>query len=220
MQDSEIRSSLDEKASACHQEASRRAPWGAEAEQQASREPQPASQGIRDDLPSPLEVVQAKAEENWNLYLRAVAEMDTIQRRARLDVEQAQKFAIERFVKELIPVLDTFEKGLEAAKKSLVNGSNGTPIGAVEAMKEGMELTYKLLLDTLGKCGVCPIQPEGGAFDPSLHEALSAIPTAAFAPHHILEVVQKGYSLHGRLLRPARVVLSKAVENEPRNPHD
>lgn len=158
--------------------------------------------------PSPDEALskaEATALENWNKYLRTAAELDNLRKRAARDVEQARKFGMERLAAELLPVIDSLEMGLEA-------GGNAS----AEALLEGKKATLRLLRSALEKFGVAEIVPAGEAFDPQLHEALSIQSDPAAAPGSVIAVVQKGYQLNGRLLRPARVVVSgNAAEPGP-----
>ncbi|MFM8453601.1 MAG: nucleotide exchange factor GrpE [Gammaproteobacteria bacterium] len=159
-----------------------------------------------------LETAQAKAAENWDLFVRAKADLDNAQRRARLDVENAHKYGMERLAKELLSVLDTFEMGIQAANTN----AEGNPEAqaAVKAIKEGMELTYKLLLDTLDKFGIKQLNPNhGDLFNPNFHEALSAQEVPNVLENSILAVAQKGYLLQERLLRPARVIIARTSIN-------
>ena len=131
--------------------------------------------------------------------LRAHAEAQNIKRRAHLDVEKAHKFALEKFVNELIPVVESLEKGLESAEQAE---------GSHEAMLEGMRLIQKQFLDALGKFKVEQLNPAGEPFDPNFHQAISMVPNPDLEPNTVMDVFQKGYTLHGRVVRPAMVVVS------------
>jgi len=144
------------------------------------------------------------AEKHWNELLRARAELDNIRRRAERDVENAHKYAVEKFVQELLPVIDSLEMGLLAA-----NAENAD----IEKLKEGTELTIKLFTDCVQKFGVAVTNPVGEVFNPEFHQAMSMQESAEHKPDTVLAVMQKGYLLHGRLARPAMVVVSKAMEN-------
>lgn len=133
--------------------------------------------------------------------LRTAAEMQNVRRRAEQDVEKAHKFGVERFVNALLPVVDNLERALEASQ-----AEGADP----EALNEGVSLTLKTFIDALKGHKVEPVAPEGEPFDPALHQAISAIEHADSEPNTVLNVVQKGYTLHGRLVRPAMVVVSKA----------
>lgn len=133
--------------------------------------------------------------------LRSHAEAQNARRRAEQDVEKARKFALEKFVSELLPVADNLERAIAAGNKE----DEGQ-----KAVLEGVELTYKSLLDTLKKFKVEAIDPEGEPFDPELHQAMSMVPSPDVEPNTVLNVFQKGYTLYGRLVRPAMVVVSSA----------
>lgn len=161
-----------------------------------------ADAGGRADAPADaLAKAEATAQEHWNRYLRAAAELENVRKRAARDIEQARKFAIERLAAELLPALDSLEMGLEAAGSA-----------APEALLEGKRATLRLLTGALEKFGVEPIIPAGQAFDPQLHEAISVQPAPGVAPGGIVAVVQKGYQLNGRLLRPARVIVAASAQ--------
>jgi molecular chaperone GrpE len=144
-----------------------------------------------------LEALQAKADENWNLYLRAAAELENVRKRATRDVENAHKFALENFGRDLLTVVDSLEMGLAAADNA-----------DAQALREGSEATCKLLKTTLERFGISEVNPEGEPFDPELHEAMSMMPAPNVEPGSVAQVIQKGYALNGRLLRPARVIVA------------
>lgn len=149
-----------------------------------------------------LEEARRKAAENWDLFLRTRADADNIRRRATIDVENAHKYGVERFARELLAVVDSLDHGLAS-------------VGAdANALKEGMELTYKLLLDILTKFGIQVINPLNEPFDPTKHEALTAQAKNDVNPNTVLTVVQKGFTLQDRVLRPARVIVSKVEASE------
>ena len=173
------------------------APQGAEAvEPPASRE---------NELAAAMEEVRAKADENWNQYLRAVAELENTRKRAQRDVEQAQRYALERFATELLAVKDSLEMGLDAASEAT---------DKTDALIEGTAMTLKLLAQTFEKFGIAEVNPQGSAFDPEQHEAMATQPSADAAPGTVLTVVQKGYLLNGRVLRPARVLVARHPEGD------
>jgi molecular chaperone GrpE len=147
-------------------------------------------------LEAALAEAEQRALESKDLYMRALAEMENIRKRAARDVEQAQKFALERFANDLIGVKDSLELGL---------GSRGD----VDALRQGTEATLKLLAKAFESAGVVEIDPRGETFDPQLHEAMAVQPSADHVPNTVLQVIQKGYQLNGRLLRPARVIVVK-----------
>ncbi|TLM79823.1 nucleotide exchange factor GrpE [Microbulbifer harenosus] len=139
--------------------------------------------------------------EHKDMVLRAQAEVQNARRRAEQDVEKAHKFGVERLLKELLPVVDNLDRAL-----STIDSEQE----ANKAVIEGIELTRKSFLDTLGKHGVEVVDPAGEPFDPALHQAMTQVPNGDVEPNTVLDVFQKGYRLHGRLLRPAMVVVSKA----------
>ena len=162
-----------------------------------------AEEQVSSELEQALEEARRQADEHQEKLLRMMAEMENLRRRTRLDVENAHKFALEKFVNALLPVVDSLEMGIEAASKE----------GAtVETLREGMEMTLKMLIDVLAEFGVARIDPKGEAFDPQKHEAMTMVPSAEYAPNTVMEVIQKGYSLNERLVRPARVIVSKESE--------
>lgn len=162
---------------------------------EAGGEPEESGQT---DLAEALVAAESKAAENWDRYLRAVAEADNVRKRSARDVENAHKFALERFGRELLPVTD----GLEMALAS----SDGA---SVESLLEGSRATLKLLSTTMERFGVEVIDPEGEPFDPELHEAINVQPSSELEPGSVIAVIQKGYSLNGRLLRPAMVTVAE-----------
>ena len=163
-------------------------------------------EGDLEALQQALAAAEAKANDNFELALRTKAEAENIRRRAEQDVEKARKFALDRFVDSLIPVVDSLEMGLQAA-----TGDDES----VNKLREGTELTLKMFLDVLEKHGVQQIDPQGKPFDPQLHEAMSMQESADFEANTIMAVFQKGFVLNERLIRPARVVVAKAPANAP-----
>ena len=131
--------------------------------------------------------------------LRANAEMENIRKRAERDVYNARKFGIEKFAKELLPVIDSIEQALKHEVK----------FKETIVMKDGIELTAKMLVDILKKNGVEELDPKGEKFDPNLHEAIAMIPNPEFEDNTIFDVFQKGYMLNGRVVRAAKVVIVK-----------
>ena len=170
-----------------------------ETESGAETESEP-SEGVESDEVSKLQEALAEAKEQ---ALRAVADAQNIRRRAEQDVEKAHKFALEKFVGSLLPVVDNLERALDAASAEGAEPS---------ALNEGVELTLKSFVDALKGHKVEQVAPEGEPFDPQLHQAISAVPSPETEPNTVLNVVQKGYTLNGRLVRPAMVVVSKAAE--------
>ena len=167
----------------------------------ASDQAQATAQDDVERLCAELEDAQAKARENWDNYLRAVAETDNLRKRAARDVESASRYAIERFAAELLEVRDSLELGIAA-------GAAADPA----RLLEGMEATFRLLDKAFEKSGIVVLDPQGQPFDPEYHEAMVTQPTAEQDAGTVLAVVQKGYSLNGRLLRPARVVIARPID--------
>ncbi|WP_251358423.1 nucleotide exchange factor GrpE [Kangiella sp. TOML190] len=152
-----------------------------------------------DELEKALEEAEAKAADNMDLALRTKAEAENIRRRSENEVASARKFAIEKFANEMLAVVDSLEQGL--AQKAEHEESI--------AMKEGMELTLKMTLATLEKFGIEQLNPLEEIFDPQLHEAMTMVPSPDHESNTVIDVFQKGYSLNGRLIRPARVVVAQ-----------
>ena len=149
-------------------------------------------------LEAELAEARARADEHWNSYLRAVAETDNVRKRAQRDVEAASRYAIERLAGELLEVRDSLELGIAA-------GSSAEPA----RLLEGMEATLRLLNRAFEKSGLSVVDPAGQPFNPEFHEAMATQPSADQPPGTVLAVVQKGYVLNGRLLRPARVLVAR-----------
>jgi molecular chaperone GrpE len=148
---------------------------------------------------SELAAAEAKAQDNWNNYLRLAAEFDNFRKRAERELDNARKFAVERFAQELLAVGDALEAGISAGAAS-----------PGPALLEGAQATLRQLHKAFDKAGIKAIEPVSQPFDPAWHEAMVAQESTEVAPDTVMAVVQKGYSLNGRLLRPARVIVSKA----------
>ena len=146
-----------------------------------------------------LAAAEAKAQENWNSYLRSVAELENYRKRTEREIDNARKFAIERFAQELVTVGDALEAGISAG------AANPGP-----ALLEGAQATLRQLHRAFDKAGIKIIDPAGQPFDPAWHEAMVAQESRDAPANTVLSVIQKGYSLNGRLLRPARVIVSKS----------
>jgi len=150
-----------------------------------------------------LQQALAEAEErsrtHWEQYLRAGAEHDNVRKRAQRDIEAANRYGLEKFAAELLPVWDSLELAVQNAAKA-----------DARSLVQGQEATLKLLTKALEKIGVAGINPHGEPFDPARHEAVIAQESTTAEPNSVLQVVQPGYALNGRLLRPARVIVSKA----------
>ena len=151
-------------------------------------------------LQQQLAEAEAKAKEHWDQLLRVKAEQENLRRRHEREVENAHKYALERFVQDLLPVIDSLEMGAEAAA-----GEGAT----LEKVREGTELTLKMLLSTIEKFGIQAVHPEGEPFNPDYHQAMSMLESPEHAANTVMNVMQKGYTLNERLIRPAMVVVSK-----------
>lgn len=179
-------------------------------EPQNDRTPAAAGAEPGDDvgqLRAALEAAQAEATANLDRFLRAKAEADNVRKRTETEIANIRKYAVESFAAELLAVHDSLDL---ARSVSLVDAA-----GAIEKMHEGLELTLKLMDAALAKFGVVQIDPKGEKFDPARHQALSMVESADVAPNHIVTVVQKGYLLRDRLLRPAMVVVAKTKPADP-----
>lgn len=164
--------------------------------------------GDQESLAAQLEAVQAELAEQKDRYLRAAAEADNIRRRADNDIANARKYAIEGFASELLAVRDS----LEIARSLEISEDDA---GAVAKMKEGVELTLKQLDNALSKFAVEVVDPQkGDKLDPERHQAMTTQESDNVPPNHIVSVLQKGYTIHDRLLRPAMVVVAKKPEGE------
>ncbi|MCU5773918.1 nucleotide exchange factor GrpE [Erwiniaceae bacterium BAC15a-03b] len=156
----------------------------------------------RDERIAQLEAELAQSQGGVReAQLRAQAEIENIRRRTELDVEKAHKFALEKFANELLPVIDSLERALELADKANPE---------LTAMIEGIELTLKSLLDAVRKYGVEVVNETNVPFNPDVHQAMSMMESEDVAPNHVMLVMQSGYTLNGRLLRPAMVAVAKA----------
>jgi molecular chaperone GrpE len=162
-----------------------------------------ASEGTSeiDTLRSELDVARAEAVDHRDKFLRAKAEMENIRRRADLDVAAAHKYGLERFASEIVAVRDSLDL---ASAVELTNSAE-----AIQKMHEGLELTLKLLDNVFEKNGITLLDPKGEKFDPNRHQAISMVESAETPANHVVNVVQKGYVLRDRVLRPAMVVVSK-----------
>lgn len=154
-------------------------------------------ESLRERLASLAAAFESAKEQS----LRSQAEAQNARRRAEQDVEKAHKFGQDKIVNDLLPVVDNLERAL-----ATIDSSNE----AFAAIAEGIQLTYKSFVDALARHQVAVVNPEGEPFDPQLHQAVSAVVNAEVEPNTVINVFQKGYTLNGRLLRPAMVVVSKA----------
>jgi molecular chaperone GrpE len=142
---------------------------------------------------------EERAKNHWEQYLRAVADLDNVRKRAARDIESANRYGLEKFAQELLPVKDSLELAVHNAGRA-----------DVSSLREGQQATLQLLSKALEKLGVSLIDPLGEPFDPARHEAMMAQDSATAEPNSVLQVVQPGYELNGRLLRPARVIVARA----------
>ncbi len=153
-----------------------------------------------EELLQQLKDAEKKAEENWELLLRTKAEMENLRKRTEKDLEKAHKYGIEKFVSEMLPVKDSMELGMAAQEAT------------VDSLREGMQLTMNMFNSALDKLGVTEINPVNEAFDPQVHQAMTMQETDEVDANTVLTVMQKGYMLNERLIRPAMVVVSKKPE--------
>ncbi len=154
------------------------------------------------DLQVKLEEALAKADDYYDQLLRNKAELDNVRKRSQRELENAHKYAVEKFINALLPVIDGIEMGKQAAET----------ITDVDKLKEGIDMSLNMFHQLLEKFEIESINPEGDNFDPELHQAMSMQESADVPPNSVMAVMQKGYTLAGRLLRPAMVMVSKAPE--------
>lgn len=176
--------------------------------EQADEAPETEGETQLDDVTALREALQkaeADAESYRDQALRLSAETDNIRKRAQRDVDSARKYALEKFATELLGVRDSLEMGLKANDDEQADAAQ---------LAEGMELTNRMLASAMEKFGVEVVNPQGETFDPEVHEAVSMQETDEHAPNTVVAVVQKGYTLNGRVLRAAMVVVAKAPSGE------
>jgi molecular chaperone GrpE len=162
--------------------------------------PETAAQLVElERLTQALAESEERARNHWEQYLRAVAELENVRKRAARDVESANRYGLEKFAGELLPVRDSLELAVQNA-----------PRADLASLAEGQQATLQLLNKAFDKLGVRVIDPLGEPFDPARHEAMMTQESATAEPNSVLQVVQPGYELNGRLLRPARVIVSRA----------
>ena len=150
-------------------------------------------------LQAKLEEVQAKADDNWDQLVRSKADMENIRRRSERDLANAHKFALEKFAQELLPVIDSMEMGVAAAMDENAD---------VNKLREGTEMTLKMFETAIEKFGIQGVHPHGETFNPEHHQAMTMIDSPEHEPNTIIDVMQKGYLLNERLVRPAMVVVA------------
>lgn len=148
-----------------------------------------------------LEEAKSKADENWDLLMRARAELDNVRRRQQKELENAHKYGIEKFVRELLPIKDSLELGLTAALSESADVAN---------LLQGTEMTLSLFTSAMDKFEIVALNPEGEPFNPEFHQAMSMVPSPDVEPNTVITVIQKGYTLNGRLVRPAMVMVAQA----------
>ncbi|NDE01616.1 MAG: nucleotide exchange factor GrpE [Gammaproteobacteria bacterium] len=153
------------------------------------------------DLQAQLADAEARAAASRDQHLRAVAELDNVRKRAQRDVENAHRYALEKFAADLLPVKDSLDLAIENSARA-----------DTAALIEGQAATQRLLVKALERAGIVELNPQGEPFDANLHEAMAAQPSATAEPNSVIAVVQRGYSLNGRLLRAARVIIARASE--------
>lgn len=158
-----------------------------------------------DALRAELEAVRAQAEQQRQEHLRALADIENTRRRLQREAQTSLKYAAESLLGELLTVCDSLELGLKAA-----SGAEAS----LQTMAEGMQLTHRQLIAVLEKHGVSTVDPAGEPFNPELHQAMTMVETADTAPNHVHGVLQKGYTLHERLLRPAMVTVARAPQSQ------
>nr|ABF57012.1 GrpE [Pseudoalteromonas sp. SM9913] len=171
------------------------------AEQHAEQEQSPEAEIAM--LYAELEAAKQTIADQKDSVVRAAADVDNMRRRAAQDVEKAHKFALEKFANELLPVIDNLERAIEFSDKE-----NET----LKPLLEGIDMTVKSFNDAVAKFGVEIVNPQGEQFNPDFHQAMSIQPSNDVTPNTVLAVMQKGYTLNGRLLRPAMVMVSKAAD--------
>lgn len=171
-----------------------------EAVQQADEALDNAEEAVQEDVAALLEEAKAEAEKHKDLALRVQADMENLRRRTRIDVESAHKYALEKFVNALLPAMDSMEMGIDAASKEEAS---------IESIREGIEMTFKQMLDVLQEFNVERVNPTGEKFDPNLHEALTMIPSPDHESNTVVDTIQKGYTLNERLVRAARVIVAQ-----------
>jgi molecular chaperone GrpE len=174
-----------------------------EAAKQGNQDPAGTAEGSTVDIKAELDAAKAQAAENLDKFLRARAELENARRRAEIDLANAHKYAIERFAGELLAVRDGLElaRTVDIAKEDKV---------ALQKMHEGLDLTLKLMDDAFRKFNLTIIDPTGAKFDPEKHHAISVVESAEIPANHVVNVMQKGWMLHERVLRPAMVVVARA----------
>ena len=155
-----------------------------------------------EDAAAAVEALRQESQDNWNKYLRTAAELENLRKRSAREVENAHRFAVERFAAAILPVRDSMEAALTVGDTA-----------DAAALLEGQQAILRLLDEALVSAGIQEIDPQGEPFDPSRHEAMSMQPSAEAEPNSVLQVVQKGYELNERIVRPARVIVARAPDD-------
>ena len=178
-----------------------------EAAEQVEQQVEQQAAKLEQSLEEQVEALQGKLAATEKALaeadLRAQAEMQNVRRRAERDVENAHRYAVEKFAGEVVTVADALERAL-----ATLDADNE----ALKPAREGTELTLKVLLDVFGRFNIVPVDPRGEAFNPEQHEAMAMVPSPGAEPNSVIDVLEKGYTLNGRLLRPAKVVVAKAAD--------
>jgi molecular chaperone GrpE len=154
---------------------------------------------IEQEMSALLLEARAQAEQHYDSLLRVQADMDNLRRRTEREIDSAKKFALERVINDLIPVLDSMEMGLQASTQAANDQ---------DTIRQGLEMTLKMFQDVMARFHVESLDPTGQKFNPQEHEAMTMQPSAEHEPNTVMMTIQKGYKLHGRVVRPARVVIS------------
>jgi molecular chaperone GrpE len=198
----EVNVPQNEKEAAAH-------PKGSTSKLHQQLNPEDAEQILKDsellehpsyiELQAKLNEAEEKANNNWERLLRQQAEMDNSQRRAERDVQNAHKYALEKFIPELLPVIDSLERSLQISSEE----------HSVNAVLEGINLTLKMFYDVLEKSGVVQINPQDQPFNPEFHQAVSVQEGVGAKSGTVVNVLQKGFTLNNRLIRPALVIVAK-----------
>jgi len=160
-----------------------------------------------DDLRASLEAKEKEAAENYDRYLRAMAEMDNFRKRAARDKEDAIKYGNEKLIKDILPILDSLDRALHQSSEMTARNN-------FEAFQQGLELIHSQILGCLERHGVVKVAAKGEEFDPDRHQALMQVETPEMESNRVVDEYESGYTLHGRLLRPSKVSVSKNVPKE------
>jgi molecular chaperone GrpE len=177
-------------------------------EQPGPDEPEEESVSDTEDLISSkdeeeIELLRKQADENQDKFIRAAAELENFRKRAGREVENARRYGLERLAQGLLPIRDSLEAGLSSAEQA-----------DVEALLDGEKAMLRLLDSAFEQAGIEELDPQGEPFDPAKHEAMTLAPSKTVEPNTVLTVVQKGYAIHDRLLRPARVIVAREPGDE------